>query len=441
MIDEVAAALDIASQRTATELRDILRAQGRVSMTTADVLRALVDTPARFHRDNGEPPRWTHAVSEPADPPRLRPPAPPPQAQESLYAWQREALAAWRRQRSRGVVEAVTGTGKTRLGVSAILETLDQGGQAVVLVPTCELLHQWQGVLQTSLGPGPRIGLLGDGRDGSLGRDDVVIAVVNSAREPLTPRRPGSLLVGDECHRYASTYNRLALNKEFPRRLGLTATLERPDGGHIEWLAPYFGRTCFRIGYARAIRDGVVARFTLALIAVRFTPGEREVYEVLTGEIRICRAILLSSGVVRAEPIGAFFEDVSGLARGDGPLAPQARAFLLATQQRQQLLSETGAKSEALLRLEGPLRSAERALCSPRRSAGPSAPQRRFEPSVFVPRRFTRSSRLPLAARSSPASVPARSGSRPRHKSSTRASMYPPPTSPLCWPPVAAVAR
>lgn len=323
-------------------------------MTTADVVRVLVGMPARFGRDDADPPRWT--LASPIAPPV------PPQRADGLYAWQAEALAAWHEQRCRGVVEAVTGTGKTRLGVAAIRETLDAGGQAVVLVPTCELLHQWRGVLEGTLRPGVRIGLLGDGLDGSLARDDVVVAVVNSARDPLRPRRPGALLVGDECHRYASASNRLALNTEFPRRLGLTATLERPDGGHIEWLAPYFGPTCFRMGYSRAIRDGVVARFALALVAVRFSAGERDLYEELTEAMRVLRRILLASGLVRREPIGAFLEDVTSLGRGEGPAASTARAYLGAMQQRRQLLSETPAKSAALGNLGGPLRNAERAL-------------------------------------------------------------------------------
>ena len=60
-----------------------------------------------------------------------------------LYAWQAEALDAWRRVWRRGVIEAVTGAGKTMVGVAAVSEALSKGGQALVVVPTVELLHQW----------------------------------------------------------------------------------------------------------------------------------------------------------------------------------------------------------------------------------------------------------------------------------------------------------
>jgi Type III restriction enzyme, res subunit len=61
-----------------------------------------------------------------------------------LYPWQRRALAAWRRARSRGVVEAVTGAGKTRLALQAILEASSEGRKVAVIVPTIELARQWE---------------------------------------------------------------------------------------------------------------------------------------------------------------------------------------------------------------------------------------------------------------------------------------------------------
>ena len=61
----------------------------------------------------------------------------------------------------------------------------------------------------------------------------------------------------------------------FGRRLGLSATYAREDDGNLAWLDPYFGSTCFRLGYERAVADGIVARFTVALVGVQFSPSER----------------------------------------------------------------------------------------------------------------------------------------------------------------------
>lgn len=63
-------------------------------------------------------------------------------ARVPLRAWQAEALAAWRDADRTGVVEAVTGAGKTRVGIAAVSEAATAGMRAVVLVPTRTLVAQ-----------------------------------------------------------------------------------------------------------------------------------------------------------------------------------------------------------------------------------------------------------------------------------------------------------
>ncbi len=357
---EVAGAVGTGS-RTAADIRDALRASGRVSMTTADVRRVLGTHPHLFRADAQE--RWW-----PID---LAPPSagPAPAARSAsgggpeLYGWQAEALGAWRARGGRGVVEAVTGTGKTMLGIAAAGEELARGGQVLVLVPTRELLDQWTLEL-TRHGPAhARIGRLGGGDRDDLGGSDIVVAVVNSARDAdLRPRRPGGLLVADECHRYGSEGNRVALADGFARRLGLSATYARADDGHLTWLDPYFGGTCFRMGYRRAISDGVIAPFTVALVGVDFSPEERDGYDEFTAVMSAARAKLVASGLVPAEPVGAFFAAMARLARGDSEVAGAARRYLFALQQRRRLLAESPAKSTALDGLVPALLDCDRAI-------------------------------------------------------------------------------
>ena len=67
--------------------------------------------------------------------------------------WQAAALATWRGQR-RGVVEVVTGGGKTvfaQMCLQAFFEDV-QNGQALILVPTISLLDQWWVALQEESG-------------------------------------------------------------------------------------------------------------------------------------------------------------------------------------------------------------------------------------------------------------------------------------------------
>ena len=141
-----------------------------------------------------------------------------------LYAWQADALEKWRRAGHRGVIEAVTGTGKTLVGVAAAREAINKGGRVQIVVPGVELLEQWNRELRSRL-PGIRVGSLGGGYFSDFRRDQIVVSIVNSAREyDLGDPPGGSLLAADECHRYGSGVNAAALDERFSRRMGLTAT-------------------------------------------------------------------------------------------------------------------------------------------------------------------------------------------------------------------------
>jgi RNA polymerase primary sigma factor len=236
------------------------------------------------------------------------------------------------------------------VGIAAALAELAERGQVLVVVPTVELQDQWCAELSCRLGPGVPLGRLGNDAADTLLTHDVVVAVVNSARRAdVRPIRRGGLLVADECHRYGSDVNRLALDGRFERRLGLSATYARDDDGHLAWLDPYFGGTCFRLGYERAIADEVTAHFAVALVAVGFSPGERMRYDELTDELAALRGRLVRRHGVPASPIEAFQQGVNLLAdRAGGDGAWVARRFQAGVRERRRLLADTAAKTEAL---------------------------------------------------------------------------------------------
>ncbi|MBS3940794.1 MAG: DEAD/DEAH box helicase [Actinobacteria bacterium] len=197
----------------------------------------------------------------------------------ALRDWQAEALAAWSAT-GRGVVEAVTGTGKTRLAMAAIRIVADRGGRSLVLAPTLELQDQWVRELRTAA-PDLRVGRLGGGNRDDLYERDVVVSTPHSAASvPIEPP-PGTLglLVADEAHRYGAPTWGAALHEAFPMRLALTATYERNDDGLVDVLAPYFGGVVHRYDYDRAVADGTVAPFRIATVGVRLRPDERDAYD------------------------------------------------------------------------------------------------------------------------------------------------------------------
>ncbi|MDQ2738170.1 MAG: DEAD/DEAH box helicase family protein [Actinomycetota bacterium] len=200
-----------------------------------------------------------------------------------LREWQRDALADWADAGRRGVVEAVTGSGKTRLGVEAVLAALEAGQNSLIIVPTIDLQRQWYDVLSAAL-EGVRISRLGGGSQDQVPDSPVVVGVVNSVTSALSAGRlrPGGLLIADECHRYATEVFNQALHPQFDWRLGLTATYERDDDGHRRFLDAYFGGVVFRLWYDRALKDKVIAPFEVTLVGVDLMPRESADYQELS---------------------------------------------------------------------------------------------------------------------------------------------------------------
>src|SRR5207237_2299842 len=98
---------------------------------------------------------------------------------QELYRWQLDARVAWLRCGRRGVIEAVTGSGKTDVAIAAISEALRRGRFVLVLVPTRALMEQWCGRLVAAL-PEARIGRLGDSGNDRPGSCDVLVSTRHS---------------------------------------------------------------------------------------------------------------------------------------------------------------------------------------------------------------------------------------------------------------------
>ena len=210
-----------------------------------------------------------------------------------LWAWQKEALSKWEDENHQGVVEAITGTGKSLVGIAAISGTTKLGGRALVVVPTAALLQQWWTEVRKSL-PGLRVGRLTAGFKDTFSDHDVLIATVQTAYRNL-PRTPSlGLLVADEAHRYGSAEYSKVLDPDYPRRLALSGTYERQqDDGIEEFLQPYFGRVVHQYGYGQALEDEVVAPFHLGFAPVSFTSSERRRFDEVTDRYEKVRLALM----------------------------------------------------------------------------------------------------------------------------------------------------
>ena len=185
----------------------------------------------------------------------------PVAADRELYRWQLDALVSWLRCGRRGVIEAVTGSGKTDVAIAAAADALRRGRFVLVVVPSRVLMEQWHGRL-TERAPRRAHRAPGRQRPGRS-RRRATCSSRPVTRPPRTSRVPpgtaGGLLIADECHGLGGGILRRALLPQYEERLGLTATLERSDDAVTELLLPYFGGICYRYGFEQAIADGVCA--------------------------------------------------------------------------------------------------------------------------------------------------------------------------------------
>jgi superfamily II DNA or RNA helicase len=201
--------------------------------------------------------------------------------------WQRRALAIWESNYRRGIVEVVTGAGKTVFAEMCMINVQQAlpNVSFVIVVPTLALLDQWYVSLQEELGVRPNdIGTYsGEGKPKTPRR--INLMTLNTARD-FAPRvvagKPVCLIV-DECHRIGSPMNALALQGEHLATLGMSATPEREyDQAFDQIVAPNLGPIVFRYDYNQARADGVITPFTLINVAIEFQEDERQQYEDLT---------------------------------------------------------------------------------------------------------------------------------------------------------------
>ena len=186
--------------------------------------------------------------------------------------YQREALSTWRREELRGVVVLPTGAGKTAVAVRAIERV---GRSTLVVVPTLALLKQWYSVLSDSFGTSVPVGLLGGGY-----HEVTPLTVTTYDSAYIHAERYGdrfALVVYDEVHHLpAEKYALIPKMLLAPYSLGLTATPERPDGGH-ELLSELVGPVVYRRS-PEDLAGTYLAPYDVVRIPVELTAAERVQY-------------------------------------------------------------------------------------------------------------------------------------------------------------------
>jgi len=245
--------------------------------------------------------------------------------------YQEEAIAAWQRQGGRGVVVLPTGAGKT---VVALAIAARLGLRTLVVAPTIELLHQWRAGLAERLGyPLEEVGIVGGGKRTVR---DLTVITYDSAAMPHRRLDTFGLLVVDEVHHLpARAYRAIAGKVNAPFRLGLSATPERSDDGHLA-LDGLIGPVTYRRTAAELSREKHIAEYDEKRLFVDLTGDEQLRYDQLMAEYKWYLASRRSS---LGRPEGMFVE----LIRRSGH-DPAARSALRAHHQARMIALNAEAK-------------------------------------------------------------------------------------------------
>lgn len=300
---------------------------------------------------------------------------------KELYEWQEECLARWFANNGRGIVQAVTGSGKTLLALSAMerLDHLLHGSLRVrIVVPTSALMRQWNRALQEYLNIRSDIGQRGAGSKSTPDRK-YMIYVINSARYELARQilsevRQGEnvLLIADECHHYESGQNQLIFEflpyikgTEYETHffsLGLSATL--PSGQARRYLTSVLGRTLYHYDMKEATAAKTVAPYDVYHISLAFQADERDEYEDLTEQMTLLYGKLLKVyPVLRILTQKEQFEELRSIAGSkNNKLAKTAAAYMSLTFLRKKLVCLASARISCVRDLVDRLDAQEKIL-------------------------------------------------------------------------------
>lgn len=184
--------------------------------------------------------------------------------------YQAEAVQEWTKAGRRGVVSLPTGSGKSFVAELCIAACQRP---ALIVAPTIDLVNQWAANLALAFG-GP-IGVLGGGQHEV---HPITVSTYDSAY--LHMDRYGDrfgLVVFDEVHHLpADAYAQIAELMLAPFRLGLSATVERPDGMH-QRLDELVGPVVYEKGITE-LSGNVLAQYSVERVGVVLSDADHAAY-------------------------------------------------------------------------------------------------------------------------------------------------------------------
>ncbi|WP_418282240.1 DEAD/DEAH box helicase family protein [Halorubrum sp. DTA98] len=248
-----------------------------------------------------------------------------------LREYQADALAAWHDADDRGVLELPTGAGKTVIAIRAMV---DLGVPTLVVVPTIDLLEQWQRELEAEFGR--PIGRYGGGEQHT---EAITVSTYDSAylKADDVGDRFGFVVFDEVHHLGGEGYRDIARLLPAPARLGLTATFERPDGAH-ERVSELVGDRVYALDVDDLAGEHLAA-YDVRRIEVELTAEERERYDERQGTFV---EYVRDAGITFTS--GSDYQELVKRSGND----PRAREALLAKQDAREIMMNASRKIDRL---------------------------------------------------------------------------------------------
>jgi superfamily II DNA or RNA helicase len=278
----------------------------------------------------------------------------------TLHPWQKECLDAWFSNHGHGMVQVVTGAGKTILALSAAQELqkrISGNLKVKIIVPKTFMVSQW---VASIVGHKETFGIdrkeIGTFYGNHKDEPDkkYMLYVINSARYTLARHiwedvKSGNpvLLIADECHHYASPENRKVFEflsllpkegKQAYYSLGLSATPQTE--GFSSVLVPALGPVIYTYGFSQAMESRVINTCALFNLGLELGEEEQEEYDTYTHSIKKILAKLYKKyPQLKKARNQDFFIQIQTLAKeADPPLAQEAKKLLVLLYKRRSLV-------------------------------------------------------------------------------------------------------
>ncbi|MEM2233764.1 MAG: DEAD/DEAH box helicase [Nitrososphaerota archaeon] len=242
-----------------------------------------------------------------------------------LRPYQVEAYEAWVSRGSRGIVIAPTGTGKTIIGLYAIMRS---SVPTLVVTPYERVMKEWikkgkeSGITFTRYYASEKV----------LSR--FTVAIYNSVVRHPEILDDFELIILDEIHHVgADVFSRILPKLDYKKVLGFTATLRREDGKHQTILAKL--PVVYVLDLKSAMENGYVAPVQVIPVPARMDDFERKEYMRIQSEIRKTASDL--------KRLKAVFSE------SDPRVLELERKLRILTNERRIFLSRINAKKDALL--------------------------------------------------------------------------------------------